>query len=491
MQIEEEKKSNMHIEADAVNRAAHVGVGRKGETYMTNINAVEYKHFLANPQHSGAWVLTIDLGERGLKDVQQLFNLDQFLFNRGSRYIDPESDDALANPPTIIPRLFAYLRHLLPKKTQSDLPTLLPREDGSDGEYRRVSARRFGHFRYLNEMAKEPRSLSADKKKKFAAAYSIYRTHFSRCRLYTQTRQTYGLDVISYDSGLYFHVVEESRGRIRLYSPQEKALDSMRRLFEALNLTDATFESVKLFSPESQLLALYIPSLRLVGPTNMFRDNSVLRAMSQSLLEAKEERFTHSIRAIGLGAEELIVEIFETFLHEKAPESPLGNLLADLNERIQDLTSGAKSKKSNVSSLKKQLGEAITKEKKKASPNDELCTLLQVMTQNVIPLLEQQTGALAEIEGNLPRQQRSVIFPAHINRCLTDLVQLRNRVSHRIDRLSAVRTVNYLEASLAIKSFATISLWWQSMKTSIDYNSSKKDVIRKAIEAAKSDGESA
>lgn len=451
----------------------------------------EYASFLTNPQHTGVWVLTVDLGQRGLKEIQDVLNLDQYKhqFFRGSRYPDPDGDDVLAMPPTIVPRLFAYLRYILPKKALSDLPSLLPREDGAEGEYRRTVSRGFRHSRYLQELTTEPRTLGAEKKKRLTAASSLYRSHFSRCRLIPSTRLMSGLDIMSQDDGIYFHVVEEARGRLRFFSPQEKVIEAVQGILKALALTGITSEVVKLFSPESQLLALYIPTLRLVDPPTMFRDNSVLRAMSQALLEAKEERFTHSIRAIGLGAEELIVEIYETLLHEKAPESPLGNLLTDLNERVQEIVAGAKSKKSNISILKKQLGAAIDSEKKKRVPNEELCILLQVMTQSVIPTLEQFSRALSDFEGNIPRQQRNAIFPAHVNRCLNDLVQLRNRVSHRIDRLSAVRTVNYLEAALAIKSFATIALWWQTAKTNIDYKSTKKDVIKKAVDAAKADVE--
>ena len=448
---------------------------------------VEYEQFLANPQHIGAWVLTLDLGERGNKDLRSLLNLEHYPFMLGSRYLDPDSDDAFAMPPTIVPRLFTYLRSFLSKKVREELPSLLPREDSADN-YRRES-RRYGTYRLLQEMTKEPRALGTDKKKQLTAAFSIFRAHFSRCILHTQTRRTSGLDVISHDDGIYFHVIEEARGRLRIISPQEKVVETIRRLFEAIKLTGITTEVVKLFSPESQLLALYIPLLRLVGTSTMFRDNAVVRAMSLALLEAKEDRFTHSIRAIGLGAEELIVEIYETFLHEKAPESPLGNLLSDFNERVQEIAVGSKSKKSNMPTLKKQLGAAIDSEKKKPSPNNELCTILQVMTQSIIPALEQLSNSMADIEDNIPKHQRSAIFPAHVNRCLNDLVQLRNRVSHRIDRLSAVRTVNYLEAALAIKSFATIALWWQSTKTLIDYKASKKDVIKKAIEAARDDTE--
>jgi hypothetical protein len=447
--------------------------------------AVEYSNFLLNPQQSGVWVLTIQLDAAGLTGIQHLLNLDDYRFFGGARYIDADAEDSLSIPSTIVPRLFSYLRYLTPKKTAASLPPLFPRDETQEYAFRRSGHQRLRPYRYIH--VTEPKKLGADKRKSLGKASMLYQSNFAHCTLVPSPGRSTGLDIVSRHHGIYFHALEELQGRIRFFSPQERVIELVRKLIESLPLFGITTEVVKLFSPESQLLVFYMPILRLVTPQALFQDNSVLRAVAQSLLEAKEERFTHAIRAIGIGAEELIVEIYETLLHEKAPEAPLGNLLNDLNERVQEILAGTKSKKSNISALKKQLGAAIKSEMKKKQPTEQLCVLLQAVIQSIIPTMEQMTAVLTDIESNAPRQQRTLIFPPHVNRCLADLVQLRNRVSHRVDRLSAVRTVNYLEAALAIKSFATLALWWHGARTTIDYKATKKDVIKKALDAAKAE----
>jgi len=264
----------------------------------------------------------------------------------------------------------------------------------------------------------------------------------------------------------------------------------IQKVLEALPNMRLTCESRKLFSPEAQLLAMYMPGLSVVSPQRMLRDVTVRRTIAQAMTEVHEERFVHAIRAIGIGAEELIVEVYETYLHEKAAEAPLGSLLADLNTKVQEVAGGAKPhKKTPTSNLKKAIGTALGTEKKKPSANPELCTLLEAVLQGVLPTLEQLASSVAEIEDVTVRPQRTLVFPAHVNRSLSDLVPLRNRVSHRVDRLSSSRTVTYLEAALALKSYIVLSLWWQEERQKIDYRVGMREAIKNAIERNRSEAE--
>jgi hypothetical protein len=205
----------------------------------------------------------------------------------------------------------------------------------------------------------------------------------------------------------------------------------------------------------------------------------------------REGSFVHAIRAIGIGAEELIVEVFETYLHDKAQEAPLGNLLSELNSRIQEVQSGAKVKtKSPSGNLKKTLGGIITSEKKGANPNVSFCLLCETVLQGIVPTIEQLATTVAELEEVVAKPQRTIIFPSHVNRSLSDLVPLRNRVSHRVDRLGSARTVTYLETALALKSYIVLALWWQEERKEIDYRVGMKDAIKKAIDRNRIEAES-
>ena len=200
--------------------------------------------------------------------------------------------------------------------------------------------------------------------------------------------------------------------------------------------------------------------------------------------EVREGRFVHAIRAVGIGAEELIVEVFETFLHDKAPEVPLGNLLSEMDARIQEVQSGIKPKaKSSLGGVRKSLGTTLGAErKKKAKSNVQICTICEAVLQDIVPLLEGLSSAVRELEEGAAKPQKTILFPAPVNRALSDLVPLRNRVSHRVDRLSSAKTVTYLEASLALKSYVVLALWWQKERQLIDYGVGMKEAIKKSIE---------
>jgi len=338
-------------------------------------------------------------------------------------------------------------------------------------------------YHFLQELTSAPRKLSASKKRALSKASALFNSRFRYCVLSAVPERPSAVDIVSRKDGLYFQAQEDADGRITIYSLQEDTCISVRKLIEALPNTRLTCESRKLFSPEAQLLAMYMPILSVVSPHRILRDATVRRTIAQTVSEVRENRFVHAIRAIGIGAEELIVEIYETYLHDKAAEAPLGNLLAELNARIQELAGSAKPRKKTPSAnFKKALGMALSAEKKKTNSNPELCALLEAVLQGVAPALDQLTATVDEIEGVTVRPQKTLVFPPRVNRALSDLVPLRNRVSHHVDRLSSARAVIYLEAALALKSYIVLSLWWQEERQKIDYRVGMKDAIKKAIE---------
>jgi hypothetical protein len=107
-------------------------------------------------------------------------------------------------------------------------------------------------------------------------------------------------------------------------------------------------EITKVFSPESAVMEMYIPILQLIPVTSVLKDKTAAGNVRQALEEIIEERFVHSIRATGIAAEELLVERYETYLRDKAPEAPLGNLVSDLNTRLQEVVHGVKASRETL-----------------------------------------------------------------------------------------------------------------------------------------------
>jgi hypothetical protein len=338
-------------------------------------------------------------------------------------------------------------------------------------------------YSFIQELANEPRKVSNGKKGTLSKAARLFSSDLRFFTLAPVPERPSVLDFVSREDKSYFQAEEDADGRLNVYSLEEETCNLVRRLIEAIPNLRVKCESRKLFSPEDRLLAMYMPTLSLVSDELALRDATVRRTIAQAMMEVREERFVHAIRAIGIGAEELIVEVYETFLHEKAPEAPLGNLLAELNTGIQEVIGGARARRRPPrSEVQKLLGTALGAEKRKAGSNAELCALLEVVLQSLVPTLEQLGTRVAELEELAVQPQKTAVFPAHVNRALSDLVPLRNRVSHRVDRLSSARTVTYLETALALKSYIVVALWWQEERQKIDYRAGMNEAIKKAID---------
>jgi hypothetical protein len=82
-------------------------------------------------------------------------------------------------------------------------------------------------------------------------------------------------------------------------------------------------------------------------------------------------------------------------------------------------------------------------------------------------------------------EKRSVfhpsIFPVNEQICIDDILNLRNKVSHRVDKRIASPDIGYIEAVIAIKSLLMLGIWWHAEKVKIDYKKNQKDIINELI----------
>src|SRR5579863_1078049 len=179
-------------------------------------------------------------------------------------------------------------------------------------------------------------------------------------------------------------------------------------------------------------MGMYLPMLQLIPFPSILKARTAAASVRQVLDEAREERFVHAIRATGIAAEELLVEIYETYLREKAPEAPLGNIIHDLNTRVQEMVHGAKvAKESPLSVARKNIGKAIETEKR-SSNSRAVLLLAEQLQKNVLPVLDSLRQSIDDNPSFNAKAQKIGLFPESVQRCLSELVILRNRVSHRV-----------------------------------------------------------
>ncbi len=229
-------------------------------------------------------------------------------------------------------------------------------------------------------------------------------------------------------------------------------------------------------------MAAYLPILRVVRLEDVVRDRLFNKNLQSAINEVVERRYPHAIRAIGIAAEEILVEIFETLIREKAPEAPIGTLLTSLNERINKIIHGSKKVETDISSSYKEFGNIISLIKSDPTSHASLLLIIESIQKHVLPLINK---IKKDVDAANILEKRSFlhlsIFPLNIQNCINDILNLRNKVSHRVDKRIASPEIGYIEAVIAIKSLLMLGIWWHAEKVKINYEKNQKDIIDELI----------
>ncbi|RYZ79877.1 MAG: hypothetical protein EOP04_26925, partial [Proteobacteria bacterium] len=350
--------------------------------------------FIKNPQVHGVWCLRAHFNPESRKKLFTLLNLAHPTDNpyRKANTIPEE-------PPLVLLRLFAYLRALSSKPARKTMRPLFPGQQSSSPQTLKYSSRLSPlrrNYYLLNEASQGPTNLGTSKRKSLEGAYSIYMDKLSKCACFIVPQNPTKLDFLDRSGNIYFQSAEDPSGAIRIYSPHQDTIQVLMSLLGALSDVKVGLEVTKQFSPEEALMEMYIPVLRSLPVESILWDNRTTRNIHQALEDLREERFVHAIRAIGISIEELFVEIYETYLREKAPGVPLGSLLNDFLNKSQEIVQGPKKKQDlNVNAVRKELGKVLEAEKGRALKSDGVIALLDVLQKSVLPILDELGGTLA------------------------------------------------------------------------------------------------
>jgi hypothetical protein len=454
----------------------------------TRASLDDYCGFISNPQAEGVWSMRIELSEPQAIRLTSILNIEKYGPNRtrGHYYSFPGRAPFYAydeRPPILLPRLFAYLRAAIPQKERAELSNLTVQEDTRAAGPSFYKQRR--SYRILGDILTPPSRLSPPKRRRLRKATEVYREHFIRCRLLPVPEEAARVDVVCPKPLTYFQVEEEPLA-LRISSPCESTLQQLREILASIINESINAELTKVFSPENALMGMYLPILQLIPFNSILKDKTAVANIRQALDEAREERFVHAIRATGIAAEELLVGIYETYLREKAPEAPLGNIINELSGRVQDVVQGARaSKESSLGAARKQIGKAIETEKKSANSQSFLL-VAQQLQQNIIPTLESLKQAIDENTSLTLKTQKINLFPPNVKRCLSELVNLRNRVSHRVERVVSVASVGYIDTAIALRDFIVVAKWWESERKQLNYKSTPKIMIQDTVKRSRS-----
>lgn len=449
----------------------------------------EFCGFIHNPQSDGVWSLRIELTDKQVSSLATFLNIHPYILDPRRRFHPGKGRYPYygylpdERPPVLIPRLFAYLRGAIPQEERSELPSLT-RQQESQPRWSAITPYRRA-YQSLIELLTPPPRLGTAKRRRLHKALEIYHQQFLRCRVESVPESITKMDVVCRDPLTYFQVTEELPHALRISSPCEATLHAIKRMLDLTAQTTLNSETTKIFSPESTLMQMYLPMLQLVPLSSVLKDKTATSNVRQALDEAQEDRFVHSIRATGIAAEELLVEIYETYLREKAPEAPLGNLMTDLNARLQEIVHGVKaSKEDPLGVARKMIGKTMEAEKQSTN-NQGVLMLSEQIQKNILPVLEGIKQCIDDNPSLNLKAQKIALFPSHVQRCLSELVILRNRVSHRVERAISVASVGYVDTAIALRDFIVVAKWWETERRKINYKGTRKAIIQETVKRSR------
>lgn len=231
----------------------------------------------------------------------------------------------------------------------------------------------------------------------------------------------------------------------------------------------------RIFSPEEQLFAPYfsflVGSFNYVLPSTMYR-----LKFSEAFTKFKESDYQHCVSTLGLIAEELLIEVYETFLRESCPK---GQTLGQINQRLHSRIAGIVAPKKQTVSEIDPIYNALKEIEEKAGEEGKSEALVKIIRDFATAYRKDRSLLLNRIDEIAKPQTQVAIFPEYIRELVSELIGLRNSAAHKT-RVPLAK----FDALRALYCLMSLLLWWQSERKVIVWENDLKSIIEDSVNRA-------
>ena len=436
--------------------------------------ASAHNAFILAPETQGLWQLTLQVTSEGLKQLRDLLNWHGY--PTGWRpFLYDRADERF---PELVARTISYLRKPTTERIRQQ-----------DRAIERIADRRLRRYSFqLARLTAPPARLGTRKRRALAPARRrLEASPLYACYPQITLDHVTKLDFVSDKTHFQTWEARVSDGLVVYVTSLERGpLDDLLGIYSALKV-DLASSVVRIFSPEVTLLEAYLPTARFGDVVTLFGEVHATTTWKPSIDEATDGRHIHAIRTIGICAEELIVSIFATLVRERAPAGPLGELLQTLESRVIKLLGRPQAgpHELDLSEVHRKVGVLIDTEKAVASPNQALLDTLISFQKVLLPGLKTFANRALHLERRFPEEHRLHLFPRFVQRAFTELVDLRNRVSHRNERGTSSLSVTHVDTATAMRAFAVAASWWHRERSALDFTKSPKEVAALLVDRSR------
>lgn len=225
-----------------------------------------------------------------------------------------------------------------------------------------------------------------------------------------------------------------------------------------------------IFSPEEEVFSPYFDLLENVYPY-LVKQEHIKPLFKKSINQFREENYSDCVSAIGLIAEDILTQVYETFFRKQLNKGlTLGQLADDINVNIEALFEKKSDSPPDFSTLYISIKEAIN------SNEDKSIAALENIRALISLSIESNKFLTSKIDNIGKPKKKNSAFPERVFKAINELIKFRNASSHK----SRIPIGPY-EATRSIYSLIIFMLWWESEKEAINWEKTTNEIIKESV----------
>lgn len=225
-----------------------------------------------------------------------------------------------------------------------------------------------------------------------------------------------------------------------------------------------------IYSPEEEVFEPYFNLLE-ISYRDIVKQKHLKPLFEKSISQFKDNNYSDCVSAIGLIAEDLLTQVYETFFRTQLNKGlTLGQLTDEITARVSLLFDKKVEPPPSFAGLYDEIKMALeTDEPKDLAALEKIRSLLTMVIAND-KYINKKIDSIGK-----PKPKNS-IFTDRVLFSINELVRFRNASSHK----SRIPIGPY-EATRSLYSLMIFLMWWDNEKSNINWDSSAEEIIRETV----------
>jgi hypothetical protein len=247
-------------------------------------------------------------------------------------------------------------------------------------------------------------------------------------------------------------------------------LQSLLLFLEKLGKTSEP-SLLPVFSPEEEAFAPYFDLLGMVQG-QLIKQEHLRPVISKALSNFNEKNFTDCVSSVGLAAEDVLTQVYETLFREQLTKGlTLGQLVDEIHNRSAQAFSKKEEPPPDLAALFGEIKKAIDTDPPEPRQSFEITRKL------LAQLIESNRHLQSRIDKIGRVERRASVFPDKVAHLLTELIRFRNAASNR----SRIPIGPY-ECRRSAYALVVLYTWWESERRAIDWTKKPREILVECIQ---------